>query len=273
MAKVEDNPRFRFIQGDICDEKLDGELLSDCDLVVNFAAQTHVDRSIHSPAEFVHTNIVGTHKLLEAARRGGKRFLQVSTDEVYGSKEEGSFTEDDPLNPSSPYAASKAAADLLLLAYHRTYGLPMSIIRCSNNYGPRQYPEKLIPLMIARALRGEKLPLYGDGTNRREWTYVEDCCRGIDLILHEGEDGQIYNLSSGVELTNLQIVRETLNLLGKGEELIEYVEDRPGHDRRYSLCCKKLAALGWEPRWDLQEGLEQTVRWYVENKEWWERRL
>jgi len=273
LTEADGNPRYRFIQGDICDRAIDDELVADSDLVINFAAETHVDRSIHAAEEFVRTNILGTYTLLEAARKHKKRFIQISTDEVYGSKEEGGFTESDPLNPSSPYAASKSAGDLLTLSYHKTYGLPVMILRCSNNYGPRQYPEKLLPLFIVKALSGERLPLYGDGLNRREWTYVEDNCRAIEQILQKGENGQIYNISSGIELTNIQIIQEILKLLGKSEDLIEFVSDRPGHDRRYSLSTEKMAGLGWNPFYNLQRGLKMTVSWYLENREWWEKRL
>jgi len=273
LTEADGNPRYRFIQGDICDRAIDDELVADSDLVINFAAETHVDRSIHAAEEFVRTNILGTYTLLEAARKHKKRFIQISTDEVYGSKEEGGFTESDPLNPSSPYAASKSAGDLLTLSYHKTYGLPVMILRCSNNYGPRQYPEKLLPLFIVKALSGERLPLYGDGLNRREWTYVGDNCRAIEQILQKGENGQIYNISSGIELTNIQIIQEILKLLGKSEDLIEFVSDRPGHDRRYSLSTEKMAGLGWNPFYNLQRGLKMTVSWYLENREWWEKRL
>ncbi len=273
LTEADGNPRYRFIQGDICDRAIDDELVSDSDLVINFAAETHVDRSIQAPDVFLRTNILGTQSLLEATKKHKKRFIQISTDEVYGSREEDGFTESDPLNPSSPYAASKAAGDLLTLSYHKTYGLPVMIIRCSNNYGPRQYPEKLLPLFIVKALSGERLPLYGDGLNRREWTYVEDNCRAIELILQKGEDGQIYNISSGIELTNIQIIQEVLKLLGKSKNLIEYVSDRPGHDRRYSLSTEKMAGLGWRPLYSLPEGLKMTVSWYLENREWWEKRL
>ncbi len=273
LTEADGNPRYRFIQGDICDRGIDDELVADSDLVINFAAETHVDRSIQAPDVFLRTNILGAQSLLEATKKHKKRFIQISTDEVYGSREEGGFTESDPLNPSSPYAASKAAGDLLTLSYHKTYGLPVMIIRCSNNYGPRQYPEKLLPLFIVKALSGERLPLYGDGLNRREWTYVEDNCRAIELILQKGEDGQIYNISSGIELTNIQIIQEILKLLGKSEDLIEFVPDRPGHDRRYSLSTEKMAGLGWNPLYNLQRGLKMTVSWYLENREWWEKRL
>lgn len=273
LTEADSNPRYRFIQGDICDRAIDDELVSDSDLVINFAAETHVDRSIQAPDVFLHTNILGTQGLLEATKKHKKRFIQISTDEVYGSREEGGFTESDPLNPSSPYAASKAAGDLLTLSYHKTYGLPVMIIRCSNNYGPRQYPEKLLPLFIVKVLSGERLPLYGDGLNRREWTYVEDNCQAIELILQKGEDGQIYNISSGIELTNIQIIQEILKLLGKSEDLIEFVPDRPGHDHRYSLSTEKMAGLGWKPLYNLQRGLKMTVSWYLENREWWEKRL
>jgi len=267
------NHHFRFIQGEIGNQGLADQLISDSDLVVNFAAETHVDRSIQTPDVFLHTNILGTHCLLEAARRHKKKFVQISTDEVYGSRERGSSTEDDPLHPSNPYAASKAAADLLALSYHRTYGLPVTVIRCSNNYGPRQYPEKLLPLFITRALQGKRLPLYGDGLHHREWTYVEDNCRAIDLILQKGKDGQIYNISSWVELANIQLIQKVLRLLDKSEDLVEFVGDRPGHDRRYSLSTKRLVRLGWKPAYSLSQGLELTVKWYLKNRSWWEKRL
>lgn len=210
---------------------------------------------------------------MAAARKHKKRFFQISTDEVYGSREKGPFTEGDSVSPSSPYTASKAVGDLLALTYYRTYGQRVLITRCSNNYGPRRYPEKLLSYFIAKALMGERLPLYEDGLNRREWIYVEDNCRAIHLILQKGEDGQVYNISSGVELTNLRIVREALKFLDEGEDLIEFVADRPGHDRRYSLSSEKLHSLGWRPLHNLQDGLERTIRWYLDNRRWWEKRL
>ena len=261
-----------FVPGAIEDSEKVAEAIGDgADAIVNFAAETHVDRSISGPEAFVETNVRGTLVLLEAAReRGIGRYIQISTDEVYGSIEEGSFTEESPLEPSSPYSASKAGGDLLVQSYFRTYGLPTLICRGSNNYGPYQYPEKLIPLMVLNALHGDKLPVYGDGLNVRNWLHVEDFCRGIGHVLAHGEAGEVYNVGGPSEATNLEVVRAILRLTGRDESLIEFVPDRPGHDRRYSLGSEKLRALGWEPQVQFEDGLEQTIAWYRENSWWWE---
>jgi len=264
--------RYTFIQGDICDAKKVEETIKayNVELLVNFAAESHVDRSLFEPGSFIQTDIFGTYVLLEAVRKlGVSRMVQVSTDEVYGSIEKGSFRESDPLNPSSPYSASKAGGDLMCLAYSKTWGVPVMITRGSNTFGPYQYPEKVIPLFITNAIDDQPLPLYGDGMNVRDWLYVLDHCEAIDLVLHEGKPGEIYNVGAGNELTNLELTRRILKLLGKPESLIRFVEDRPGHDRRYSLDCTKIKALGWQPRHKFDEALEETVRWYVENQWWW----
>jgi len=272
LADLEGDPRYLFIHGDICDPAAVEEAFSrDPELVVNFAAETHVDRSILEPEAFLRTDVFGTFRLLEAARRHGTpRYLQVSTDEVYGSIEEGSFDEDSPLNPSSPYSASKAGADLLVLSYVRTYGTPAMIVRSSNNFGPYQYPEKVIPLFITNLLEGKKVPLYGDGGNVRDWLYVEDNCRAIDTVLRKGEPGRVYNVGGGDEVTNLELTRRLLELLGKDESSIEYVADRPGHDRRYSIASDRVRGLGWRPSREFPEALARTVEWYRENRDWWE---
>jgi dTDP-glucose 4,6-dehydratase len=264
--------RYAFIHGDICDaEKVEETIKAyGVDLLVNFAAESHVDRSLFEPGSFIQTDIFGTYVLLEAARKlGVSRMVQVSTDEVYGSIEKGSFKESDPLNPSSPYSASKAGGDLMCLAYYKTWGIPVMITRGSNTFGPYQYPEKVIPLFITNAIDNQPLPLYGDGMNVRDWLYVLDHCEAIDLVLHEGKPGEIYNVGAGNELTNLELTRLILKILRKPESLIRFVEDRPGHDRRYSLDCTKIKALGWQPRHKFEEALEETVRWYVENQWWW----
>ncbi len=240
------------------------------DAVVNFAAETHVDRSIAEPDAFVTTHAVGTWVLLEEARRRGVRYVQISTDEVYGSIEEGSFTEESPLAPSSPYSATKAGADLLVASYFHTYGLETVICRGSNNYGPRQYPEKLIPLMVLNALAGDRLPVYGDGMNVRNWLYVDDFARGIGVALAHGRSGEAYNVGGPDECPNLQVVRRILELTGRDDSLIEYVTDRPGHDRRYSLGSEKVRALGWEAQVRFADGLAETVAWYEDNAWWWE---
>ena len=241
-----------------------------CQAIVNFAAETHVDRSISEPDAFVTTNAQGTYVLLEAARDRGLRYVQISTDEVYGSIESGSFTEDSPLKPSSPYSATKTGADLLVDSYHHTYGLETVICRGSNNYGPYQYPEKLIPLMILNALHGDPLPVYGDGMQVRNWIFAEDFGRAIGIALERGEAGATYNVGGPDECTNIEVVRRILELTGAGEELIEHVPDRPGHDRRYSLSSERIRALGWEPRVRFAQGLERTVAWYRDNAWWWE---
>jgi dTDP-glucose 4,6-dehydratase len=251
--------------GDAVRSAIDG-----VDAVVNFAAETHVDRSIAEPDAFVQTHAVGTWVLLEAVRAAGVRMVQVSTDEVYGSIEEGSFTESSPLQPSSPYSATKAGADLLVASYFHTYDTEALICRGSNNYGPYQYPEKLIPLMVLNALHGDHLPVYGDGMNVRNWIYVEDFCSGIGHALAHGEPGEAYNVGGPDECPNIEVVKRILELTGRDESLIEYVTDRPGHDRRYSLGSEKIRALGWEPRVRFAEGLERTVAWYRDNASWWE---
>jgi dTDP-glucose 4,6-dehydratase len=276
LADLAGNPRYRFVRGDICDGRLVGELLraEGIDAVMHLAAESHVDRSILEPAVFIDTNVRGTQVLLEAARElGVKRFLHVSTDEVYGSLgPTGLFTETTPLAPTSPYSASKASSDLLALAYAHTFGLPVVVTRCSNNYGPYQFPEKLIPLMIANAMRELPLPVYGDGMNVRDWIHVEDHCRGLLAALERGEDGEVYNFGAASERHNLHIVKQVLGLLGKPESLIAFVKERPGHDRRYAIDASKAQAkLGWTPRHAFEDALAATVRWYVERRPWWER--
>ncbi len=261
---------IRFIEGAIEDPDAVAEAVDGCEAIVNFAAETHVDRSITGPAAFSITNVLGTHVLLEAARERALRYVQVSTDEVYGSIEEGSFTEQSPLQPSPPYSATKTGADLLVASYFHTYGLHTSICRGSNNYGPYQYPEKLIPLMILNALAGDRLPVYGDGKNVRNWLFVEDFGRGIGHVLAHGRPGEVYNCGGPEECENIEVVRRILSLTGHEESLIEYVTDRPGHDRRYSLSAAKLAGLGWKARVRFEDGLERTVQWYRENGWWWE---
>lgn len=262
--------RFDFIKGDIAEPKTVAVAIEGCSVVVNFAAETHVDRSIEEAGNFVLTDVYGTYVLLEAARRVGvEKFVQVSTDEVYGSVAEGSSKEDDPLRPRSPYSASKAGGDLMAYAYYATFGVPVIITRSSNNFGPYQHPEKLIPLFITNALEGKPLPVYGDGLYVRDWLYVLDHCYALDLVVERGVPGQIYNIGAGNERTNLEITRMILELLGKSEDLIQHVEDRPGHDRRYSLDSSKIRALGWEPVHAFESALEATVRWYVDNQWWW----
>jgi dTDP-glucose 4,6-dehydratase len=262
--------RLELVVGDIADRDAARAAVEGCDAVVNFAAESHVDRSIESPGEFITTDVFGTFVLLEASRDAGVRHLQVSTDEVYGDLEEGTATEDSPLEPSSPYSASKAGGDLLVSAFARTYGAEALIIRASNNYGPRQHPEKLIPLCILNALAGDPLPVYGDGMQVRNWLYVEDCCAAIDAVLERGEPASVYNVGGPDELPNIEVVKRILELTGRDESQIEYVTDRPGHDRRYSLSAGKLAELGWEPAVTFAEGIERTVAWYRENKSWWQ---
>jgi dTDP-glucose 4,6-dehydratase len=260
---------IRFLEGAIEDPASVTEAVADCEAIVNFAAETHVDRSIADPEGFLVTNMQGTHMLLEAARERGLRYLQVSTDEVYGSIEEGSFTEASPLAPSSPYSATKTGADLLVSSYFHTYGLETIICRGSNNYGPRQYPEKLIPLMVLNALAGDRLPVYGDGKNVRNWLFVEDFARGIAHALAHGAPGEVYNCGGPDECDNLTVVREIIELTGAAPELVEFVTDRPGHDRRYSLSSAKLGALGWSAQVRFEQGLGRTVDWYRENEWWW----
>ncbi|HMC06159.1 MAG TPA: dTDP-glucose 4,6-dehydratase [Solirubrobacterales bacterium] len=257
------------VEGDIADRDAVAAAALGCDAIVNFAAESHVDRSIHSPGEFIQTDVFGTFVLLEAAREAGIRHLQVSTDEVYGSIESGSFTESSPLSPSSPYSASKAGGDLLVGAYHHTYGADALIVRGSNNFGPRQHPEKLIPLCILNGLAGDPLPVYGDGMQVRNWIFVDDFCAAIDVVLDRGEPGVAYNAGGPDELPNIEVVRGILALTGREESLIEHVADRPGHDRRYSLASDAVRALGWEPAVRFAEGLGRTVEWYRDNEWWW----
>jgi dTDP-glucose 4,6-dehydratase len=261
---------IRFVHGAIEDPEAVADAVAGCDAIVNFAAETHVDRSIVGPEAFIVTNMQGTHVLLEAARERGLRYLQVSTDEVYGSIVEGSFTESSPLDPSSPYSATKTGADLLVASYFHTYGLETVICRGSNNYGPYQYPEKVVPLMILNALAGDRLPVYGDGRNVRNWLFVEDFARGIGHALAHGGAGEVYNCGGPDECENIEVVRTIVELCGADESLIEFVADRPGHDRRYSLSSAKLAALGWAPRMRFVDGLALTVDWYRDNAWWWE---
>jgi dTDP-glucose 4,6-dehydratase len=270
LADVREDTRLTFLQGAIEDAGCVAEAVQGCDAVVNFAAETHVDRSITDPDAFMVTNLQGTHVLLEAARERGLRYLQVSTDEVYGSIEDGTFTEASPLAPSSPYSASKAGADLLVASYFDTFGLAATICRGSNNYGPYQHPEKLIPLMVLNALAGDRLPVYGDGMNVRNWIFVEDFARAIGDVLEHGAPGEAYNAGGPDEEPNLEVVRRILALCGRDEALIDFVTDRPGHDRRYSLSSEKVRALGWEPRTRFEEGLGRTVEWYRDNAWWWE---
>ncbi len=267
----EDDPRFRFVHGDICDREAVAAALPGHDQVVHFAAESHVDRSIVSPDAFVRTNCDGTNVLCDLARQAEvERFLHISTDEVYGSIEEGSFTEEDPLGPRSPYSAAKAGSDLIALAHHETHGLPVVVTRSSNNFGPNQFPEKVIPLFVTNLLEGQKVPLYGDGLNVRDWCYVEDNCEAVDLVLRRGVTGEIYNIGAGNEITNRELTFCLLERLGHGEEMIEPVADRLGHDRRYSIATDKVRALGWAPRHDLDEALDLTVAWYRDNRWWWE---
>lgn len=273
LADVETDRRYGFVQGDIADPEAVRPLFEDVDAVVNFAAESHVDRSILGPAVFVRTNVSGTQVLLDAARAAGvRRFVQVSTDEVYGSLgPTGLFTEETPLAPNSPYSASKAAADLLVRAYHHTYGFPGIVTRCSNNYGPYQFPEKLIPLFVLRAMNDQPVPVYGDGLNVRDWIYVEDHCEAVDMVLRRGEPGGVYNIGGHCERDNLEVTRTVLRHLGKPESLIQFVPDRPGHDRRYAIDSSRIEReLGWRPRVGFEEGIERTIEWYRRNRRWLE---
>jgi dTDP-glucose 4,6-dehydratase len=271
VADVADNPAYRFVHADIADADAVAGAIEGCDVVVNFAAESHVDRSILDPSEFIQTDVVGTAVLLAAAREAGvRRFVQVSTDEVYGSINEGAFKETDPIAPSSPYSASKAGGDLQVLAWHNTFGLDAVITRGSNTYGPRQYPEKLIPLFVTNALDGEPLPVYGDGLQIRDWLHVEDHCTGIWNAMEKGVAGEVYNVGGGDEETNLEITRRILELTGCDPGLVRHVTDRPGHDRRYALDTTKSRALGWKPEHDFADGLAETVAWYRESRGWWE---
>ena len=271
LADVADDPRYRFVQGDICDRAAVAAAMDGHDAVVHFAAESHVDRSIVDPDTFVRTNCLGTNVMCDVARTVGvDRFLHISTDEVYGSIEEGSFVETDRLGPRSPYSSSKAGSDLIALSYEETYGLPVIVTRSSNNFGPYQFPEKVIPLFVTNLLDGRKVPLYGDGLNVRDWIYVMDNCAGVDMVLRRGVVGEIYNIGGGNETTNRELTEKVLGLLGAGDDMIEYVQDRLGHDRRYSIDCSKANALGWKPSRTLDEALAETVEWYRANRAWWE---
>lgn len=271
LADLEGDARFRFVQGDICDRAAVADAMAGHDAVVHFAAESHVDRSLLDPDIFVRTNCSGTNVVCDTAVQVGvERFLHISTDEVYGSIDEGSFVETDLLAPRSPYSASKAGSDLIALAYHETHGLPVVVTRSSNQFGPYQFPEKLIPYFVTTLLDGGVVPLYGDGLNVRDWLFVRDNCEGVDLVLRKGDVGQVYNVGAGNERTNRDVTDQLLSILGKDESSVRYVEDRKGHDRRYSIDAAKLAALGFTPERSFDEALEETVRFYVDNREWWE---
>lgn len=272
LKDVADDPRYAFVQGDICDAAKVRETIKryGVDTIVNFAAETHVDRSLMDPGSFIMTDVFGTYVLLEAAKEFKlERYHQVGTDEVYGQVLEGASVETDPIHTRSPYSASKAGGDLMVLAYCTSFGLPATITRGSNNIGPYQYPEKVVPLFVTNAIDDKPLPIYGDGLQMRDYQYVEDHCEGIDVVLHKGMPGEIYNLGTGVETRNIDMARMILQLLGKPESLIQYITDRPGHDRRYALNVDKIRALGWSSRHTFAQALEKTVRWYVENEWWW----
>ena len=272
LDPIANDERYSFVEGDICDADLLAQVVPGHDAIVHFAAESHVDRSISEPSAFVLTNVLGTQKLLQAAVECGvERFLHVSTDEVYGSIDEGSWTEESPLEPNSPYAASKASSDLLVRAFHRTFGLDTVITRCSNNYGPYQFPEKLIPLFVTNLMEGKNVPLYGDGLNVRDWLHVDDHCAGIALALQKGRSGEVYNIGGGTELTNLALTHRLLTAMGADESAVETVPDRKGHDRRYSLDISKIhEELGYSPQIDLDRGLADTIEWYRTNAAWWE---
>ena len=274
LEKVEDHEKYKFIKCDICDKEKIDEIFQEekPDFVINFAAETHVDRSILDPDAFVKTNFLGTHILLEAVKKHGiERFLHISTDETYGSIDNGKFKEEDALLPNSPYSASKASADLLARSYFKTFSLPVVITRSSNNYGPYQFPEKVIPLFISNILQGKKVPLYGTGKNIRDWIYVQDNCEGLDAVLHDGEDGEIYNIGGGNEKTNLELTQIILNELDKDDSHIEYVDDRLGHDLRYALDIEKVSKIGWEPKHTFEDAIKKTINWYLENEVWWKK--
>jgi len=272
LEDLDGDSRFRFIQGDICDEKSVSEAMIGCDAVVNFAAETHVDRSIDDSASFVRTDIDGVRVLLEAFRKEDRHlFLQISTDEVYGSVEEGRSVETDQLAPRSPYAASKAGGELLAMSYWTTYGIPVTVTRASNNYGPYQYPEKLIPLFITNAMNNEPLPVYGDGLNRRDWLFVEDHCNALIMVLEKSEPGKIYNIGAGQEYTNREVTSSILEVTSANKALVRYIEDRPGHDRRYALNVDLIEKeIGWKPHTGFEEGIRKTAAWYLNNREWWQ---
>jgi dTDP-glucose 4,6-dehydratase len=273
LKDYENDSRYRFVKGDIRNYKQVCKLINDADVVVNFAAETHVDRSIANPRIFLESNTIGLYNILEAVRQYNPkaRVIHISTDEVYGDILEGSFTEDYPLKPSSPYSASKAAADIFCHAYHRTYNIDIIVTRCTNNFGPYQFPEKLIPKTIIRANMNLKVPIYGTGQNVRDWIYVLDHCEAIDMLIYKGRPGEVYNISSGNELENIKLVKMILSLMGKDESLIEFVEDRPGHDLRYSLDSSKIREeIGWKPKYSFRKAIEETINWYLSNRAWWE---
>ena len=270
LEDVRNKVGYKFIKGDINNPDAVKSAMKGCDMVVNFAAESHVDRSIKNPNHFIRTNVHGASVLLRTARDMKiSRFLQIGTDEVYGSIEEGHFNEESTLNPRSPYSASKAGADLLSISFYTTYNLPVIVTRSSNNFGPYQYPEKIMPLFITNALENKKLPVYADGMNMRDWLYVLDHCEAIDVVLHKGAIGEIYNICGHNEITNIELTRKILRYVGKGEELIQFVKDRPGHDKRYSMDCIKIEKLGWNPRHDFEAALKETINWYKENEQWW----
>lgn len=271
LKDVSNDKRYSFVQADICDQKAVEEAAEGCDVIINFAAESHVDRSINEPGSFIRTDIFGTFTLLEAARKNGAGFVQISTDEVYGSIDQGSFFEFSMLNPSSPYSSSKAGADLLALAYFRTYGVPVVVTRSTNNFGPNQHPEKLIPLFITNALENKPLPIYGDGSQIRDWIYVVDNCNAIYTVMKEGRSGEIYNIGAGNEYTNLEVTNMILKELRKPASLIQFVKDRPGHDKRYSIDCSKLLSLGWQPKYDFEKALKEAIKWYQNNQPWWQK--
>lgn len=277
VASVENDSRYSFIKGDITNKDLIDEVVKEgeFDAIINFAAESHVDRSIDAPGEFIQTDVYGTYVLLEAVKNFGiSKYVQISTDEVYGDFEDGGFaTETHPLHPSSPYSASKAGGDMQVIAYRRTFDLPVMITRCTNNYGSHQYPEKIIPLFITNLIEGKKVPVYGDGGQIRDWLYVDDHCSAIDLVLHKGEFGEVYNVGANQdpEITNMELTKKILEAMDLGEEMIEYVTDRPGHDRRYAVDASKIKALGWEKSVTFEEGLSKTIQWYQDNQEWWKK--
>ena len=272
LKGIDKDPRYTFIKGDICDRDLVNAILkkNQVDAIIHFAAESHVDRSIIDSTDFVRTNVTGTYNLLECARLHSiQKFIHISTDEVYGSTPDGSFTETDILSPSSPYSASKAGSDLLALSYFTTHNLPVVVTRCTNNYGPYQFPEKLIPFFVTNLIEGKKVPVYGTGKNVRDWIHVNDHCRAVEFLLRKGVPGEIYNIGGGNERTNLEITHKILSLLQKDESMIDYVKDRPGHDFRYSVDCSKLRSLGWMPEYSFDDGLDATVTWYSQNEWWW----
>lgn len=272
LRDIEKNPNYSFVKGDICDRAAVEKVMKNVDLVVHFAAESHVDRSIEDASDFITTNVIGTFTILDSALHNRiKKFVHISTDEVYGSRIEGSFKETDILTPSSPYSSSKASSDLIAQSYHITHGLPVIITRCTNNFGPCQYPEKLIPRFVTNLIENKKVPVYGTGKNVRDWIYVLDHCKAVDFLLHNGKTGEIYNIGGGSERTNLEITKKIIDILGKDDSMIEYVNDRAGHDFRYSLDCSKLKALGWAPEHDFDGALTDTVNWYVKNRWWWEK--